>query len=99
MSKRVVVVGGGIAGLAAFRQLQLQQPDIEVVLLEASPHLGGKIKTTNFLGQPIFNLNENLTEAAIKLSKTLLESPIQHIFNFEIGFFFISSTVNTSDNT
>ncbi len=53
MSKRVVVVGGGIAGLAAFRQLQLQQPDIEVVLLEASPHLGGKIKTTNFLGQPI----------------------------------------------
>ena len=41
----------------------------------------------------------NLTEAAIKLSSTLFESPIQHIFNFEIGFFFISSTVNTSDKT
>ena len=54
---------------------------------------------SNFLGHPMLNLNENLTEAAIKLSKTLLESPIQHIFNFEIGFFFISSTVNTSDNT
>ena len=54
---------------------------------------------SNFLGQPILNLNENLTDAAIKLSKTLLESPIQQIFSFEIGFFFISSTVNTSDKT
>ena len=47
----------------------------------------------------MLSLNENLTEAAIKLSKTLLESPIQQIFNFEIGFFFIYSTVNTSDKT
>ena len=41
-----------------------------------------------FLGQPILNLKENLTDAAIKLLRTLLESPIQAIFNFEIGFFF-----------
>ena len=40
-----------------------------------------------------------ITDAAIKLSKTLLESPIQQIFNFDIGFFFISSTVKISDNT
>ena len=40
-----------------------------------------------FLGQPIFKLNENFTEAAIKLFKTLLESPIQVIFNLEIFFF------------
>ena len=53
MSKKVIVVGGGIAGLAAFRQLQVQQPNIEVVLLEASPQLGGKIRTTDFLGRQI----------------------------------------------
>ena len=47
----------------------------------------------------MLSLNENLTDAAIKLSKTLLESPIQQIFNFEIFFFFISSTVNTSEST
>ena len=29
--------------------------------------------------------------------KLLLQSPIQDIFSFEIGFFFISSTVKTSD--
>ena len=47
----------------------------------------------------MLNLKENLTDAAIKLSKTLLESPIQQIFNFDIGFFFISSTVKISDKT
>ena len=51
------------------------------------------------MGQPILSLNENLTDAAIKLFKTLFESPIQVMFNFEIGFFLISSTVKISDKT
>ena len=34
-----------------------------------------------FFGQPIFKLNENLTDASIKLLRTLLLSPIQQIFN------------------
>ena len=50
-----------------------------------------------FFGQPTFNLKENLIEAAIKELRTLFESPIQVIFNLDIGFFLISSTVNTSD--
>ncbi len=54
---------------------------------------------SNFFGQPILSLKENFTDAAIKLSKTLFESPIQQISNLEIGFFFISSTVKTSDKT
>ena len=33
-----------------------------------------------FFGQPIFKLNENLTDASIKLLRTLLLSPIQQIF-------------------
>ena len=47
----------------------------------------------------MLNLKENFTEAAIRLSRTLLESPIQQIFSFEIDFFFISSTVKISDKT
>ena len=35
----------------------------------------------------MLSLNENLIEAAIRLFKTLLESPIQQIFNFDIDFF------------
>jgi len=54
---------------------------------------------SNFFGHPILNLNENFIEAAIKLSKTLFESPIQEMFNLDIGFFLISSTVKISDKT
>jgi protoporphyrinogen/coproporphyrinogen III oxidase len=49
MNRRVVVVGGGIAGLAAaHRLIELKKEkslDIEVVLLEASTRLGGAIGT------------------------------------------------------
>src|SRR5919106_7069276 len=56
MTCRIVVVGGGIAGLAAaHRVLELQKQrvlDLEVVLCEASSRLGGSIATErigNFL--------------------------------------------------
>ena len=42
---RVVVVGGGIAGLAAARRLEAIVPDIEVTLVERDETLGGKIRT------------------------------------------------------
>lgn len=49
MSRRVVVIGGGIAGLAAtHRLIELNREkslDIEVRLLESSPRLGGAIAT------------------------------------------------------
>ena len=41
----------------------------------------------------MFNLKENFTEAAIKLLRTLFESPIQVTFNLEIGLFLIYSDV------
>jgi protoporphyrinogen/coproporphyrinogen III oxidase len=42
---KVVVVGGGIAGLAAARQLEKLAPDAEVTLVERSERLGGKLRT------------------------------------------------------
>src|SRR5206468_9559803 len=49
MTRRIIVVGGGIAGLAAaHRLIELNKEkslDIEVVLLEASARLGGTIAT------------------------------------------------------
>jgi oxygen-dependent protoporphyrinogen oxidase len=49
MTRRIVVIGGGIAGLsAAHRLVELQNErslDLEVVLLEASSRLGGTIAT------------------------------------------------------
>jgi protoporphyrinogen/coproporphyrinogen III oxidase len=47
---RVVVVGGGIAGLAAARRLEALAPDAEIVLLEQNAELGGKIRTEHVDG-------------------------------------------------
>ncbi len=40
---RVVVVGGGIAGLAAGAAVRRTAPGVEVVVLEAAPAVGGKL--------------------------------------------------------
>ena len=43
--RRVVVLGGGIAGLAAAYRLSRSAPALAVTLVEAGPRLGGKILT------------------------------------------------------
>jgi len=40
---RVVVVGAGIAGLAAAAGLRRERPDLDVTVLEGSPEIGGKL--------------------------------------------------------
>jgi oxygen-dependent protoporphyrinogen oxidase len=49
----VVVVGGGIAGLAAAHRLRELGPDLEIVVVERADRLGGKIHTVPFAGQPV----------------------------------------------
>ena len=48
---RVVVVGGGISGLAT--AFFLQRSGADVTLLEAGPHLGGKIRTEKIAGMAV----------------------------------------------
>ncbi|MGP4017386.1 protoporphyrinogen oxidase [Saccharopolyspora sp. 5N708] len=51
MSQRVAVVGGGIAGLAAAHRLRRELgPDAEIVLIEQSDRLGGKLRTVELAG-------------------------------------------------
>jgi oxygen-dependent protoporphyrinogen oxidase len=49
---RVAVVGGGISGLAAAWELS-SSPGVDVVVLEAGPRLGGKIRTSGFAGRQV----------------------------------------------
>lgn len=42
---KVVVVGGGIAGLAAAHRLEALLPDAELLLVESGERLGGKLQT------------------------------------------------------
>src|SRR5690348_14421681 len=50
---RVVVVGGGIAGLAAAWELSAGEPPVEVVVLEGSPRCGGKLATGEIAGETV----------------------------------------------
>lgn len=49
---RVVVVGGGLSGLATAWYLRRDHPDFEVVVHEGNDRLGGKIRTRELAGQP-----------------------------------------------
>jgi oxygen-dependent protoporphyrinogen oxidase len=51
---RVVVVGGGIAGLAAAHRLrELAGPDLSILLVEQTGRLGGKLRTGEVEGAPV----------------------------------------------
>lgn len=40
---RVAIIGGGIAGLAAAQALAVARPDVEIIVLEGSARIGGKL--------------------------------------------------------
>ena len=47
---RIVVVGGGISGLAAARRLEAIDPGTEVVVIEREDAPGGKLRTEHVAG-------------------------------------------------
>jgi len=49
----VVVVGGGIAGLAAAYELLVQRPDLAVTVLEGAEEVGGKLRLGEVAGAPV----------------------------------------------
>ncbi len=46
----LVVVGAGIAGLAAALRVRVQRPDVQVTVLEAAPTVGGKLAQDEVAG-------------------------------------------------
>jgi oxygen-dependent protoporphyrinogen oxidase len=46
----VVVIGAGIAGLAAAKAVRRDRPDVSVTVLESSPDIGGKLRLAEVAG-------------------------------------------------
>ncbi|MDQ6874739.1 MAG: protoporphyrinogen oxidase [Actinomycetota bacterium] len=54
MSVRIVVVGGGITGLAAAYALRRQCPQgTRITVVDGAPILGGKLRVSRFAGRPV----------------------------------------------
>ncbi|SNT32390.1 oxygen-dependent protoporphyrinogen oxidase [Asanoa hainanensis] len=53
MQKRVAVIGGGIAGLAAAVRIHDAAPDTVVTIFEQGATLGGKLRTGELAGSPV----------------------------------------------
>jgi len=68
---RIVVVGGGVAGLAAARALAAR---FEVVVLETQDRVGGKLVTAEFRGRPLDVGPDNFitrNDAAVRLCREI----------------------------
>jgi oxygen-dependent protoporphyrinogen oxidase len=71
-SRHVVVVGGGITGLAAAHELRRAADPPTVTVLEASERLGGKILTTPFAGLPAVDAGPDSVLARVPWAVELL---------------------------
>ena len=61
VDRHVVVVGGGVAGLAAAHALRRDGgPALRVTVLEGSPDLGGKLRVSDLAGVPVDEGAESL---------------------------------------
>ena len=73
--RTVVVVGGGITGLAAAYELSTAEPRVRVALLEGDDRLGGKVQATPFAGLPSVECGADMflarTPAAVELAGEL----------------------------
>jgi oxygen-dependent protoporphyrinogen oxidase len=63
--KRIAVIGGGIAGLAAAVRLRdVTPPDTEIIVYEQSGALGGKLRTGELAGVPVERGAESFLNSA-----------------------------------
>ena len=49
----VAVIGGGVAGLAAAHEVTRLRPDVDVVVLEQAPAVGGKLRSATLAGHTV----------------------------------------------
>ena len=80
LSDKIIIVGGGLSGLSCAYRIAQKRPDIEVVLLEKSPHLGGVISTWSE-GEWVCDLAVNATRAHPAFWRLVKDLDLSNEFN------------------
>jgi protoporphyrinogen oxidase len=77
MSKTIVIMGGGISGLVAAGLLKRKAPKHRIILIEASPCLGGLLQSFNYGDGNVFDYGTHyLAESRIKDINVLMEDAL-----------------------
>lgn len=79
--KKVVILGGGVAGMSAAHELIERGYDVEVYDRNAE-YVGGKARSINYYGE-----NRNLENNGTKLEDYTVPLPGEHGFRFFPGFY------------
>ena len=80
LSDKIIIVGGGLSGLSCAYRIAQKRPNIEVVLLEKSPHLGGVISTWSE-GEWVCDLAVNATRAHPAFWRLVKDLDLSNEFN------------------
>ncbi len=89
MNKSVVIIGGGLSGLAA--AYQLIDSGCEVTLLESAPTFGGLASSLKVEGQPVERFYHFICRTDVELVRLADELGLQdklHWFPTKTGFYF-----------
>jgi len=79
---KVIIVGGGLSGIACARKLQ--ERDIDFLLIEASERLGGRVRTESSDGF-LFDCGFQVFNSAYKNTAALLKDSGLKFHNFRAG--------------
>ncbi|MFT8871268.1 MAG: protoporphyrinogen oxidase [Sporolactobacillus sp.] len=78
LKKSVVVIGGGISGLAAAYYVKQASPDVNVTLFEASDRIGGKVRTVHRSGFTIETGPEGYMEGKLTLTRLIKDIGLEN---------------------
>lgn len=72
MRKKIVILGAGISGLALHWFLKKTSPDLEIITIEKSSHIGGWVRTIEKNGY-LFELGPHTLRGASQITMQLIE--------------------------
>lgn len=92
--KKVIVIGGGLAGLTAAYRIQTDLPELDVTVLEANAYPGGRMKSEEFGGEAGGEVIGSSYECVHNIAREVgapIDSRLVNFSTFNIAYYLKSS--------